>query len=251
MGYINTWHNHLMTAQLPERVHVAPAEQLAQMFCDHVVGCARDTLRQKTLFRVALSGGSMIDMIAPLVAHIDAQWQIFLVDERCVSSKDAESTFGQYLRRYPHLQPFLAPPAYLEGLETDEAAKRYADIVGHLPMDLCLLGMGPDGHTASLFPPVTEMMLKETRTVIPVFDSPKPPSRRISLSLPFILESKRIFVLTTGAAKADILSKILLTHDDQHVPIGQIKGDHVHWFLDRSAAPLLPIKSAGGDAHRQ
>ncbi|CAG8580443.1 3606_t:CDS:2 [Diversispora eburnea] len=105
--------------------------------------------------------------------------------------------------------------------------------------DLLLLGLGPDGHTCSLFP--DHPLLKETLWVGYIDNSPKPPSRRITFTLPVINHAHSIIFVATGENKQDILRKILDENNYDDLPAKLVKPSHgqVYWYLDQSAAAKL------------
>jgi len=114
--------------------------------------------------------------------------------------------------------------------------------------DLILLGMGPDGHTASLFPG-HELLSEEDRWVAYLEDSPKPPPKRITLTYPVINHASRIVFVAAGAEKADTLKAVLDT-PEVGLPAARIKPVHpgqLYWFVDDAAAakvayPRTPFK---------
>ena len=110
--------------------------------------------------------------------------------------------------------------------------------MGDTVFDICLLGMGVDGHVASIFP--AHPSAEETaHTVVAVNDSPKPPSNRISITLPTINQSSEVWFLVTGDEKADAVERSVA--GDPAVPAGVARGrSQTHWFLDEAAAARLP-----------
>ncbi len=154
---------------------------------------------------------------------------IFFGDERCVPPLDAESNFAmaqQALLRH-------AAPASVHRmageLGPEAAAARYEPLVAAAPLDLVLLGIGPDGHTASLFP--GNAALAATTHVAPVFGSPKPPPERVTLTLRTLREAKRVIVLVSGNDKAEAVRRAFAGE----VPAGMIPGSE--WLVTRDAAP--------------
>jgi 6-phosphogluconolactonase len=143
------------------------------------------------------------------------------------------------------------PPAQIyaldDSLDLASAATAYQETLAQvfqpasdLPrFDLILLGMGEDGHTASLFP--NHPLLNETeRWVAPIFDSPKPPPERITLTLPVINHARQVIFLTVGASKAEALSQII-KNSSNRLPAGMVQpaNGNLHWFLDKTAAAAL------------
>jgi len=107
-----------------------------------------------------------------------------------------------------------------------------------LPLfDLLLLGCGPDGHTCSLFPSYPQ--LRETGAwVLSIEDSPKPPPKRITLSLPVVQHAARIAFVGTGAGKKDVLKSIFESEEGRQLPCGLVNegaGERVSWFCDAAA----------------
>ncbi|KAF2461714.1 hypothetical protein BDY21DRAFT_333027 [Lineolata rhizophorae] len=146
--------------------------------------------------------------------------------------------------------------AYLD--DTQELADQYEQLLVRqfaardsvkLPMfDLLLLGCGPDGHTCSLFPG-SELLRESAAWVLPVEDSPKPPPRRVTLSLPVCTHGLRVAFVATGAGKKDILRQIFDTDEGRQLPAAMVNdgaGDKVTWFTDEPAVEgvAFPKKSS-------
>jgi len=110
--------------------------------------------------------------------------------------------------------------------------------------DVHLLGMGPEGHINSLFPD-TPAVLETTRMVVPVEDSPKPPPQRITLTLPAIARSREVWLMVSGAGKADAVAAAINGAAPVSVPAaGAVGLDTTLWLLDREAAAKLPPGTA-------
>lgn len=107
--------------------------------------------------------------------------------------------------------------------------------------DVMMLGMGPDGHVASLFPGFPQLDVVDAITV-PVANSPKPPPERISLTFPALNQSRQVWLLVSGAEKAEAVARAVSPDADPHTtPASGVHGlDRTVWFLDRAAASLLP-----------
>ena len=143
------------------------------------------------------------------------------------------------------IDPALAP---------DEAALAYATQIaavfgedGLPSFDLMLLGMGPDGHTASLFP--NHKLLEERDAIVAsISDSPKPPPCRITLTLPVINNSREVCFIATGESKAELLPEIVKPGSTSELPCALVHAPRgrLTWFVDDAAAALLP--EPGDDA---
>ena len=106
--------------------------------------------------------------------------------------------------------------------------------------DLILLGMGPDGHTASLFPD-HPLLVEEDRWVAPIDDSPKPPPQRITLTFPVINHAARIGFVAAGKEKKEILKAVLDSPNDKgsNLPASRVRPSypgHLFWFVDDQAS---------------
>jgi 6-phosphogluconolactonase len=110
-----------------------------------------------------------------------------------------------------------------------------------------LLGCGPDGHTCSLFP--YHDLLRETDAwVAPIWDSPKPPPKRITLTLPVVTHGVKIAFVATGSGKRGILKDIFDTDDGRSLPCGLVNeagGERVSWFTDSSAVEGVSFPRRG------
>ncbi len=186
--------------------------------------------------RLAADGpGSAVDW-----TRVDLWWG----DERFVAADDSDRNAGPALALLR--EPLGLPaervhemPASDEGADLDEAAAAYAAELGGCVFDICLLGLGPDGHVASLFP--EHPSSKASGEVIAVRDSPKPPPDRISLTLPVINRSREVWFLVSGEDKAEAAVKALTGGEPDPVPGAGAHGtDRTVWLLDSAAASRLP-----------
>ena len=105
-----------------------------------------------------------------------------------------------------------------DGVNVIEAAAAYDAELREITMDICILGLGPDGHVASLFPNHWDATI--TGRAIPITDSPKPPPQRVSFSMDFINKSGQVWIIATGEAKAPAVTQIL--EGDRSIPAGHV-----------------------------
>jgi 6-phosphogluconolactonase len=122
------------------------------------------------------------------------------------------------------------------GDDVEAAAAAYADELGAVPaFDILLLGMGPDGHVASLFP--NAPALQDERIVVPVRGAPKPPPTRISLSLSSINSAREVWLIAAGEEKAAAVAQ---AHAGRGLPAAEVHGtEATRWLLDRAAASAM------------
>jgi 6-phosphogluconolactonase len=147
-------------------------------------------------------------------------------------------------------------PASDAGLDLDAGARAYAAELAQFaadadtpwpPFDVSLLGVGPDGHIASLFPDRTEISVTDA-VVLPVRESPKPPPERLTLTRPVINSSKRVWLVVTGAEKASALGLALAGASYRSVPVAGAKGTkRTTFFVDAAAAAQVPPELIDGD----
>jgi 6-phosphogluconolactonase len=168
-----------------------------------------------------------------------ARLHLLWLDERALPLGDAErndaATLAAWQRGGP-LPAFVHPmPAEADDLHA--AAAAYAATLEQAcagaPLDACLVGFGEDGHIASLFP--GHPGLRELATVFPVFDSPKPPARRLTLGLGVLHRARQLAVLALGADKGAV-AKRAWAGPDQQLPVSLLPQERCLWYLDDAAA---------------
>ncbi|VIO89106.1 Uncharacterized protein BM_BM14017 [Brugia malayi] len=215
----------------------------------------REAITARNIAKIALSGGSMPALIAPLLARLeDIDWskvRIFAADERMVPLSDAESNTGTYMKILPSniSQSFVY---YGPVDNTTECAKNYEEQIHHCTteteegwpvFDLLLLGIGPDGHTCSLFPGHPALR-ENVKWVAEVEDSPKPPPRRITLTLPVINHGRYVAFICTGRRKGELIREIV-SGQNSNFPAAMVKpkSGNISWFMDKEA-----FSACGGSA---
>src|SRR3954464_3274150 len=182
---------------------------------------------------VALSGGSNVGQAYRLVGPKVHDWSgvhLWYGDERVVPLDDPESTHRLATGTLEATGASWHPLKVELGCEG--AAAAYAEELGDTVLDVALNGMGPDGHTASLFP--GHPQLNATGVAVCVRDSPKPPPERMTLTLGKLNECRRIVLLVTGAGKAPMLARVL-AGSDPNVPASLLSRDRLEVIADAAA----------------
>ncbi len=245
-----------MSASTPEFSISADADALAQEAARRFVAAASAASAARGRFIVALSGGSTPKALFALLAEAPYRDQIdwsnvhlFWGDERCVLPTDEQSNYR--MTRETLLDKVAIPAAQVhripaEDPEPDRAARAYATTLRQIftlgddefpTFDLIHLGLGPEGHTASLFP--GSPALKETQALTAAPFVEKLDAHRITLTPPVINAAREVQFLVAGAGKAEIVGQILhAPHDPDELPaqiVAPSPGKLV-WLLDEAAA---------------
>jgi 6-phosphogluconolactonase len=201
-------------------------------------------------FRVALSGGSTPRALYSLLAGEEPPWSrlhFFWSDERCVPPDHADSNYRMASEALLSRVPL--PPANVHRIEgeladADEAARRYEveirrDFAGAEPrFDWIFLGLGADGHTASLFPGTTAVA--ETKKLATSVWVPDKRSHRVTFTLPLLNAAKTVAFLVSGSDKAEIARQVLEEPPSRTRPASLVNpSGELLWFLDRDAAARL------------
>lgn len=227
---------------------LASAQQVAARAADVILLAAAGAIAAHGRFHLVLAGGrTPLAAYARLVgAAADwARWHIFFGDERCLPAADPGRNSLAAAQCFLDRVPIPAENLHLIPAERGPvaaAAAYQATLEPRLPFDLVLLGMGEDGHTASLFPghPVPSGPL-----VIPVVDAPKPPPRRVSLTPRALAATRALLILVTGADKAPALAAWRAGADLPVARVAALGGARV--LVDRdalgTASPALPISN--------
>jgi 6-phosphogluconolactonase len=235
---------------------VPDAKAVAVEAADRVAAVARHAIAERGKFSIALSGGSTPKVLYALLTNepyrsrIDwSKVHILFGDERAVAPDHKDSNFKMadeaLLSKVPIPKNQVHRMKGELGEKADEAAKEYGLMLqADFPdgLDVVLLGMGGDGHTASIFPGTTAT--RETKhRVVGYFaeNSSTGKSWRITMTAPFINQAREIMVLTAGADKAERLKEVLEgPQDPQRLPIQLIKPSHgkIVWIMDSAAAGI-------------
>ena len=226
------------------------AEAVAVRAADEIARQLRRAREQRGVAHVALSGGTTPARTYDLLAREPADWtgvEVWFADERCVAPEAEQSTYRLVAETL--LRPAGIPPERVHRMEgelgPEEGARRYAEALrGHvapgedgLPLlDIVLLGIGPDGHVASLFPGAVTLDAGEQVLCLGVRDSPKPPPERITLSLAVLRAARCCVLLATGAGKAAAVNAMLAEPNPQ-VPASLLTRERLSVIVDDAAAP--------------
>ena len=243
-----------MSAPPRVEVHESP-ESLATAIAGELLLRLSDAQAAGHEPQIALTGGSIADAVhlelARLSAASEVDWARVVVwwgDERFV--EPASDDRNERQAREAFLDQVDVDPAKIHPMPStesaanvDEGATAYADELrtfGAGEFDVLMLGVGPDGHIASLFPGFPQLDADD-RIAVPVTDSPKPPPERISLTFGALNRSKAVWFLVSGEEKAPAVASALADGTDVHTtPAAGVEGsEETIWFLDRAAASQL------------
>jgi 6-phosphogluconolactonase len=228
----------------------ADAEATAARAAVEIARAVEGARELRGVAHLALSGGSTPKRTYELLAGALASWdgvEIWFADERCVPPEDEESNYrmaAETLLRAAAIDPTRVHRMVGE-LGPEEGARSYADALrahvapdaNELPaLDLIALGIGPDGHVASLFPGAPALDASEQAICLGVHDSPKPPPQRITLSLAVLRAARRCMLLATGASKADAIAAAL-AEPTRHVPASLLARERLTVIVDDAASP--------------
>jgi 6-phosphogluconolactonase len=231
-------------------VVVAPPSVLAERWAAHVTAAARAAVADRGRYSLAIPGGSVAARFLPAMVGADIAWEhveLLFCDERCVPPDNPDSNFGAADRLLLSALGERRPRVHrMRGEDPDPkiAARDYADtlrsVLGSPPvLDTALLGVGEDGHVASLFPGHPAISATD-RDVIVETSAPKPPARRLTLSLGVLASARAVVVAAFGDAKAAALADAL-ENPGSELPLARLLGRarRASVFLDEHAASRL------------
>ncbi|VAW70673.1 6-phosphogluconolactonase, eukaryotic type [hydrothermal vent metagenome] len=207
-------------------------EEASEAAADFLSTQIEKSVNKKNISHVVLPGGNSPQKCLNKVLKKSLPWDKihwYPGDERCYPQGHndrndvmLQNNFWSHINN-PHAYRVPAE------LGAEKAAAMYREIISAIDQfDIVFLGMGEDGHTASLFP--DNMALQDMRSVVPVYDSPKPPSERVSLSVNTLKRANCRMVLTGGKGKSGAIKKI---RENVLLPVNCI-GD-INWFVDEAA----------------
>ena len=236
-------------------------EELASRVTEHFLAAVRRAQEEGGVPSVAMTGGTVAAKVhqkvaaSPDIAGVDwSRIDVWFGDERYVPRDDPDRNELQARETLLDHLPFdparvHAMPASDDGhADVDAAAAAYGDEVradGGGLFDVVMLGVGPDGHVASLFPGFPQLDVDDA-IAVGVTGSPKPPPERISLTFSALNRAREVWFVVSGEGKADAVAKALAsgggsTTDVHEIPAVGVRGlERTVWFLDEGSASQLP-----------
>ena len=257
----------------PNLLVFSDVDEVAKRLRSYVLECQQAAFARHDVFRVGVSGGSLPATLAKGLLGPSkgteedtpqyGRWEIFFADERAVALDHEDSNYRlvkeEWIDKLPEGsgKPKIFPIDIKHLDDTQELADQYQELLLNtfvakdsvkVPVfDLLLLGCGPDGHTCSLFP--KHELLKEVNAwVAAIEDSPKPPPRRITLTLPVVTHAHKIAFVATGAGKKGIMKSIFDSEEGHSLPCGLVNeggGEKVSWFTDANAVEGVDFPRLG------
>ena len=250
-----------MSAVPDIRIH-RDSQAWAEAAAEFVQEVGKKAVRANGRFLIALSGGTTPETLYRALAspafadRFDwSRTTFFFSDERCVAPDDPRSNYALAQRALFIPLKIASSQVYRmrgESCDPQAAASEYeqqlrlatkTSLSAQPSLDLILLGLGEDGHTASLFPGAP--VLQDHQSVIAVTQSPKDPPTRLTMTLGVINEASVVLFLVAGAGKAGVVRAILdpKTEAERQLPAALVAPEkgRLIWFLDRAAAAELPI----------
>jgi 6-phosphogluconolactonase len=218
----------------------ADANELAEEVTSQILLAIENGLLARGEFHLVLTGGTLGVQISQLLVgafnsapELYKGLHIWFSDERFVDleskERNAAPLHGTITNSQVIVHESLAPnsPATIE-----DAVRDYDSALAGVIIDINILGVGPDGHVASLFPGIADF--DDRRNIFAITDSPKPPAARISFTMKFINESREVWIVAAGESKADAVAKII--EGDLSVPASYVSAqERTRLIVDQAA----------------
>ena len=213
------------------------SQLVAQAAYQYILKLAEESIIQRGIFRIVLAGGRTPEDTYRLLQSAHSHWEkwhIYYGDERCLPEDDLDRNSTMAMQAWLTDLPVVHHPIPAQW-GPQKAAQHYIHVIEHiLPFDLVLLGMGEDGHTASLFPGHTH---HSQELVHAVYHAPKPPPERVSLSVKALSCTRQLIFLVTGTNKQEA---VLRWHQGECLPVAQIRSQQEAVVLIDRAAYITP-----------
>jgi 6-phosphogluconolactonase len=228
------------------------AETVAQRAAAHIERQLRAARNARGVAQLALSGGTTpgrcYELLGADAKDLD-DVEVWFADERCVGPDDEQSNYKLVAEKLLERAQIPSERVHrmLGELGPQDGARSYTqELMRHLTagsteqaelpvLDLIVLGIGPDGHIASLFPGAATLDAGPAAVCLGVEDSPKPPPERITLSLAILQAARECLLLATGPSKADAVSA-MLAEPSRHVPASLLRRERLTVIADDAAA---------------
>jgi len=245
----------LLRQTTPSFVVFDDAQRVAQAVAEQLVLQLAGAQALRGSASVVLTGGrtgiEVLEQVRAAPGRDDVDWSavdFFWGDDRFVGKSHPDRNELQARRALlDHLEVDAARVHPMEasdgrhGADAGACARAYRQLLaerqieGEPLFDICLLGIGEDGHVASLFPGL-DAVQERALTALSVHGSPKPPPTRITLTLPALCQSRQVWLLATGVSKADAVARVLAGATAVEVPAAGVRGlERTRWFLDSEA----------------
>ncbi|MDZ7662670.1 6-phosphogluconolactonase [Thiohalophilus sp.] len=239
-----------MKSQYHYQIYLEPG-QLERAATRRWVELARESIRARNSFHVALAGGSTPKPVYHLLQQEELEWDkvhLYWGDERDVPADHPESNYLMVKEALIDHVPIPVDNVHPIGVQADieKSVEEYRQVLGNvhrspngLPcFDLVMLGMGDDGHIASLFPESSALTVADT-AVVSVYVE-KLNSWRVTLTYPVLNAARNLMLLVTGEAKAPIVAQVLGGDGDENYPVQKLAPQgRAEWYLDQAAASQL------------
>jgi 6-phosphogluconolactonase len=229
--------------------------KLAERFAEELIRMVKESADKRRTFTIALSGGITPKLLFSVLGERflnSVPWEyvhFFWGDERCVPPDNSDSNFGMTDKVF--LEKIKIPPENIHRIkgekDPEEEAVRYSDEIarftgerGGLPLfDLIILGLGEDGHTASIFP--GNNMLLNSEKICDIAIHPLSFQKRITITGNVINNAENVIFLVTGAHKAKVVSDIIERRGTVDYPAAHIEPQQgiLQWYLDDAAAKMI------------
>jgi 6-phosphogluconolactonase len=231
----------------------ADAELAARAACAQIARALEEARAARGVAHLALSGGRTPGRTYELLSPALESWravELWFADERCVPAEDEQSNYRLVAQTL--LEGTRIAPGQVHRMEGElgptEGARRYGqalrerlDASADAPpaLDVVLLGVGPDGHVASLFPGHPALSATAQQLCVGISDSPKPPAQRITLSLPLLRSARAVILLASGPEKARAVAGAL-AQPTPKLPASLLCAERLTVIVDEDAAAALP-----------
>jgi 6-phosphogluconolactonase len=227
------------------------ADDVADAAADLIFESQQQAIEERGVFRIALAGGRTPELLYRRLASEEWKdqmdwtlWEVFWGDERAVPKDHSESNYGNVARVFLNKLPLGEVwPMAADSLDLNAAAADYARLLksrfgtGLPEFDVILLGMGSDGHTASLFP---DHQALQSEAIVEAVEVDQAISHRLTLTLPVLNRARRVLFLVTGTEKAEAV-KWVLKDIQPELPAARVDPEEgeCEWLLDHEAARLI------------